>query len=89
MALINEMISIAIRFILCVSVAALDHSENDCVGVAIMSHGDLDKDGDDILFGSDCAPVKLMSLLAPLSGRSDLQKKPKLIFVQVSTRQNK
>ena len=69
--------------------AALDHSKNDCVGMAIMSHGELDRDGDDIMYGSDCVPVKLMSLLAPLSGRSDLQKKPKLIFVQVSTRQNK
>ena len=64
--------------------AVLDHSENDCVGMAIMSHGDLDRDGDDIVYGSDGETVKLISLLEPLSDRTDLHRKPKLIFVQVA-----
>jgi hypothetical protein len=57
-----------------------DHSNADCFGLAILSHGD-----EGIVYGIDCI-IKLDTLLAPFKGEKcpTLIGKPKLFFIQVS-----
>lgn len=55
-----------------------DHSQSDCFGLAILSHGD-----EGIVYGTDCI-IKVDTLLAPLKGEKcpTLIGKPKLFFIQ-------
>lgn len=56
--------------------AALDHSENDCILVIIMSHGDLG-----IIWAKD-KQYTLDSIWTPFVQCSTLEGKPKLFFIQ-------
>ena len=59
--------------------AAEDHSENDCVLVALMSHGD-----ENLLYAKDqeCKPEKLWSHFTS-DQCPTLEGKPKIFFIQV------
>ena len=63
------------------SVAEEDHTDADCVAVAILSHGD--KNG--VISGIDNENIKISRLVAPLKGDNcqTLIGKPKLFFIQV------
>ena len=67
------------------SVADKDHSDCDCVGIAIITHGDRDEEsGQDILIGTDLNGISIAELLEPLMHVESLKKKPKLVIVEVS-----
>ena len=69
-------------FFFCISVASEDHSDNDCVLIALMSHGD-----DGILYAKDqqYKPEKLWSHFTS-DQCPTLAGKPKLFFIQVYTK---
>jgi hypothetical protein len=60
-------------------VADLDHSESDCFGCAVLSHGD-----EDHVFGSDGKKMEIKLLLHPFNGSMcrTLRAKPKFFFFQ-------
>ena len=61
-----------------------DHSECDCVGFAVLTHGDsYEGTTETYLVGSDGAPITLEELIEPIKESESLKNKPKLIFVQV------
>ena len=68
--------------ILLFSAAAADHSNSDCIAVAILSHGDTNEKGKDVVWGYD-AEVEIDQLVKPFKTSRTLIGKPKLFFFQV------
>jgi len=58
-------------------VAKEDHSNRDCLMVAVLSHGD-----DGVLFGIDKI-ISIENLVAPIKGCKSLAGKPKIFLFQV------
>ena len=56
----------------------MDHTESDCFGCAILSHGERD-----MICGTD-REISVDTLVDPLRKCTSLQGKPKLIFMQVN-----
>lgn len=59
--------------------AGKDHSDCDCFGVAVLSHGD-----QGILYGID-EVITIESFMDPIKDCKSLDGKPKLFFFQVNT----
>lgn len=60
------------------SVGEMDHSDVDCFGCALLSHGD-----EGIIYGTDTIML-IDTLLQPVKDCVTLRGKPKLFFIQVS-----
>lgn len=54
-----------------------DHTDRDCFGVAVLSHGD-----EDVLYGTDSI-IAIDNFVSPIKSCKSLVGKPKLFFFQV------
>lgn len=70
-------VKVKIVLLLLITAAKQNHSDCDCFGVAILSHGD-----SDVIFGID-STIAIDNLVSPIKHCQSLVGKPKIFFFQV------